>query len=1281
VLVFSVDTTNSTLGTNRAMVCAMTISSKRIAAREMVGRVSAGFLLLFVLTAFGGIIPSDRRVTWQGNVGVSNGIPNRTTIYTTLAAGASLSSVQSALNACPANQVVKLSAGSYSWSGTLDWVSVKSGVVLRGAGASTVVTFSSGGISMRGTVSESALSTEANLNADAVKGSSTLSLASVPSWVTVGKLIAVDQIDDTSFVCGYDGIAGEPGEGGDCYRYQITGERRGLGQLVRVLAKTSTSITTEIPIYYGFKTAQTAQIFQPFYDPSSATPRAGCGIENMKLAFSFTDGNQKAIYMECCDSCWVKGVEIANFPGAPAIFMLACYRCEIRDSYVHDSRALSAGQGYGITMYHFSSGNLVENNIISGVHAGANVNYGSSGNVMAYNYMFNGLADSGQFACCNTHGVHTYMNLWEGNYGTFKVLADFTHGSSSHNTVYRCRLAGTDGNNSDGDSRCVVSIEMWNRYWNIVGNLLGTTNSQNKYVEYQGDATHGSLGTIFKIGGEVNINDDFSPYDAYSYTTGSKVLIGVNWDCVTTTNGGLVYDKLGAGNWTTNDLDNSLYLASKPAFFGAMPWPPYNPGVHGGTALAATNIPAGYRYTFGVDPPAGTGVGNQPPVVSATGSPTTGLAPLAVAFSSTGSSDPEGAALSYAWSFGDGATSTSANPSHTYATNGVYVARLTVSDGTNSASSSDITIRIGNSSPIAVASATPSSGAPPLTVAFSSAGCSDPEGTGLSYTWAFGDGTNSTAANPSHTYLAAGTYAAKLTVSDGVNIVSSSNIVITVSDQAPTVALSSPSNGRSYVAPASIPLTATVATNGHAITKVQFYCNATLVGEDAAAPYSLTWSNVSAGNYNLFARMVYDAGTVDSASVTVTVTNPSPSVVLTSPSNGASYTPPATIVCAAAVTANGHSLTKVQFYSDATLLGEAATAPYSISWSNVSVGNYNLAARLVYDTGGTVDSVPVSVVVATVMSNTLSGLVAAYGFDEGTGTSVTDASGKGNPGSLNGAAWNASGKFGSGLSFDGVSSCVVIPNSASLALSNRMSLEAWVFPTVALSGWRCILQKEVDTYLLHASSGSDNKPATGATYSGGVKWVAGGSTLPVSTWSHLAATYDGTTIRLFVNGTQVATLAQAGNIVNTSSALRIGGNTYAGEFFNGLIDEVRVYNRALSASEIQADMIRPVSGSSSQSPVVVAGAVPGADEASLTVAFSSVGSSDPGGAALSYSWSFGDGTTSTEANPSHTYLTSSSVTGYSVRLTVSTGSTSSSTNLTVIVKPPPPPGLPRIQAP
>ena len=101
-------------------------------------------------------------------------------------------------------------------------------------------------------------------------------------------------------------------------------------------------------------------------------------------------------------------------------------------------------------------------------------------------------------------------------------------------------------------------------------------------------------------------------------------------------------------------------------------------------------------------------------------------------------------------------------------------------------------------------------------------------------------------------------------------------------------------------------------------------------------------------------------------------------------------------------------------------------------------------------------------------------------------------------------------------------------------------------------------------------------PAGGGTFDGSVQFVAGRSANPVGAWSYVALTYDGSTLRLFVNGTQVATRAMTGTIETTENPLWFGGNHPYGEYFDGLIDEARVYDRALAEAEIRADMATPV---------------------------------------------------------------------------------------------------------
>ena len=134
-------------------------------------------------------------------------------------------------------------------------------------------------------------------------------------------------------------------------------------------------------------------------------------------------------------------------------------------------------------------------------------------------------------------------------------------------------------------------------------------------------------------------------------------------------------------------------------------------------------------------------------------------------------------------------------------------------------------------------------------------------------------------------------------------------------------------------------------------------------------------------------------------------------------------------------------------------------------------------------------------------------------------------------------------------------------------------------PTANQSGWRTIMQKETDAYFLNASNSTGAlRPSGGGTFGSGDSYVTGTTASPLNVWTHVAFTYDGTTQRLFVNGAQVATRAQTGNIQATNSPLWIGGNNPYGEYFVGLLDDVRVYNRALTATEIQTDMSTPLPG-------------------------------------------------------------------------------------------------------
>jgi hypothetical protein len=157
---------------------------------------------------------------------------------------------------------------------------------------------------------------------------------------------------------------------------------------------------------------------------------------------------------------------------------------------------------------------------------------------------------------------------------------------------------------------------------------------------------------------------------------------------------------------------------------------------------------------------------------------------------------------------------------------------------------------------------------------------------------------------------------------------------------------------------------------------------------------------------------------------------------------------------------------------------------------------------------------------------------------------------------------------------------VTIPDAPTLRLTTGMTLEAWVFPTAASTLWKDLVYKGDDNYYLSASSCCQGRPASGGIFSGTYGETFGSSNLALNSWTHLATTYDGTTLRLYVNGVQVASKAQTGTLAISSNPLTIGGDPIWGQHFAGRIDEVRVYNSALSAAQIQADMNAAIGGGS-----------------------------------------------------------------------------------------------------
>ncbi len=354
------------------------------------------------------------------------------------------------------------------------------------------------------------------------------------------------------------------------------------------------------------------------------------------------------------------------------------------------------------------------------------------------------------------------------------------------------------------------------------------------------------------------------------------------------------------------------------------------------------------------------------------------------------------------------------------------------------------------------------------------------------------------------------------------------------------------------------------------------------VSNRIAQPSGTAYTDVvAAGTY--FYRVTAEdaAGNIGAPSneavATVTSDTTSPTVAVTAPASGATVSGTVTVTANAS---DNVGVTNVQFTLDGVALGAADTsAPYSTSWTTTTAtpGQHVLRAVASDAAGNQTTSVPVTVTVDNSVPPPPSGLVAAYGFNAGSGTTLADATGKGHTGTIAGAAWSVAGKNGGALSFDGIDDWVTVADANDLDLTNGMTLSAWVRPSGAGADWQTVVLKESPGFMVYALySDTDTNRPSGHVVVGGDLDVRGTAQLAAGVWTHLAATFDGANLRFYVNGGLVATRAVAGSMSASTGALRIGGNATWGEWFGGLVDDLRVYNRALSQAEIQTDQATPV---------------------------------------------------------------------------------------------------------
>jgi PKD repeat protein len=253
----------------------------------------------------------------------------------------------------------------------------------------------------------------------------------------------------------------------------------------------------------------------------------------------------------------------------------------------------------------------------------------------------------------------------------------------------------------------------------------------------------------------------------------------------------------------------------------------------------------------------------SPPALKAgfTETPASGAAPLVALFTDTSTGSP----TSWSWSFGDGASSTTQNPSHTYNNAGNFTATLTVANSGGQTNSASQTITVTNAPQTGVManfSANPTSGQAPLSVQFTD----QSSGPVVSWSWNFGDGSSNSTQNPSHTYNNAGTFTATLTVANSAGQTSSASQAITVTNAPQPVSAgfsASPTSG-----PAPLTVQFTDQSSGPVVSGSWNF------GDDSTSATtnpSHTYNN--AGTFTATLTVTGSAGQTSSVSHTITVTN------------------------------------------------------------------------------------------------------------------------------------------------------------------------------------------------------------------------------------------------------------------------------------------------------------------------------------------------------------------------------------------------------------------------
>jgi len=533
-------------------------------------------------------------------------IPVRTVICASLSpSGRDDSEVlQTAINACPENQVVKLNAGTFRIDSTV--FVARSRVTIRGAGPGSTILRTTKDISILfvGTLWYT-WAQQSAFASDAAKGSSSVTLSSNPGLV-VGEIVHVNETYDPALTWfdperqagNYQGW----GEG----RKGPQAQSRPIGQAMEIASVSGNKVTFTTPFHVPFRVSHAAHLARLATNEGSVIAPSqvrGVGVEELTLDGGAGGDGGGNMRIAAASYCWARHVESRN--SASASFAIdGSVRCELRDSYLHSTVDPNpGGAGYGIVVDTYAADNLIENNISWNFNKVMVMRSSGGGNVIGYNYMQDGwgagyptIAEVGINA---SHMTTPHFELFEGN-ESHNFGSDTTWGNTIFITVFRNHLTGMRASHaplklSDQGNRRCAEINQSGNWFSFVGNVLG----------YSGMPLNASMpgGKTGQTSWAYEDSEDGSQFAKvwqlhYSDKGAQSTLLRMgNFDWVTKSQKWPGLGGIGKQDTPPNPppaMPASLYRASKPAFMGDNPWPWVDP-----SSGATYVLPAKARFDAG----------------------------------------------------------------------------------------------------------------------------------------------------------------------------------------------------------------------------------------------------------------------------------------------------------------------------------------------------------------------------------------------------------------------------------------------------------------------------------------------------------------------------------------------------------------------------------------------------------------------------------------------------------------------------------------------------------